>query len=61
MKMTSTTDLECPGLNFVIRHGEVQDVPADPEAAAFMVARVDIREVPAPQSATTREHPPACR
>jgi hypothetical protein len=61
LNMTSTTDLALPCLHFVIRQGEVQDVPADPEAAACMVARVDIREVPAPQSETTREPPPACR
>jgi hypothetical protein len=55
--MTSTTDLEFPGLQFAIRQGEVQDVPADPEAAAFIGASVSIREVPEPQSETTRENP----
>jgi len=36
MKITSTTDLAFPGLQFAIRQGEVKDVPADPEAAAFI-------------------------
>ena len=36
MKMTSSTHLEFPGLQFAIRHGEVKDVPDDPEAAAFI-------------------------
>jgi hypothetical protein len=40
MKMTSTTDLAFPGLPFAIRQGEVKDLPADPEAAAFIVASV---------------------
>jgi hypothetical protein len=55
MKMTSTTDLACPGLPFAIRQGEVKDLPADPEAAAFIVASVYIREVPEPQRETTRQ------
>ena len=55
MKMTSTTDLAFPGLHFAIRQGEVKDLPADPEAAAFMVASVYIREVPEPQRETTRQ------
>ena len=55
MKMTSTTDLAFPGLHFAIRQGEVKDWPADPEAAAFIVASVYIREVPEPQSETTRQ------
>jgi hypothetical protein len=55
MKITSTTDLEFPGLKFAIRQGEVKDLPADPEAAAFILASVYIREVPEPQSETTRE------
>jgi hypothetical protein len=55
MKMTSTTDLELPGLQFAIRQGEVKELPTDPEAAAFIVASVYIREVPAPQSETTRQ------
>jgi hypothetical protein len=48
--MTSTTDLALPGLHCAIRHGEVKAVPADPEAAVFMVASGSIREVPEPQS-----------
>jgi CheY-like chemotaxis protein len=40
MTITSTTDLACPSLHCAIRHGAVQDVPADPEAAAFLGARV---------------------
>jgi len=55
MKMTSTTDLEFPGLQFAIRQGEVKDLPADPEAAAFTLAGVYIREVPEPQSEPTRQ------
>jgi hypothetical protein len=51
MKMPSTTDLACPGLHCALRHGDVKDVPADPEAAVCIGASVDIREVPAPQSA----------
>ena len=57
MKITSTTDLEFPGLKFAIRQGEVKDLPADPEAAAFIVASVYIREVPEPQSETARQDP----
>jgi hypothetical protein len=56
MKITSTTDLEFPGLKFAIRQGEVKDLPADPEAAAFILASVYIREVPEPESETTRKH-----
>jgi hypothetical protein len=55
MKMTSTTDLAFPGRHFAIRQGEVKDLPADPEAAAFILASVYIREVPEPQSETTRQ------
>jgi hypothetical protein len=55
MKITSTTDLEFPGLKFAIRQGEVKDLPAAPEAAAFILASVYIREVPEPQSETTRQ------
>jgi hypothetical protein len=55
MKITSTTDLEFPGLKFAIRQGEVKDLPADPEAAAFILASVYIREVPEPQSEPTRQ------
>ena len=55
MKITSTTDLEFPRLKFVIRQGEVKDLPTDPEAAAFILASVYIREVPESQSETTRE------
>ena len=51
MKIPSTTDLACPGLRCALRHGEVKDVPADPEAAVCIVASVYIREVPEPQSA----------
>ena len=38
MEIPSTTDLACPGLHCARRHGEVKDVPADPEAAAFIGA-----------------------
>ena len=57
MKITSTSDLEFPGLKFAIRQGEVKDLPADPEAAAFILASVYIREVPEPQSETARQDP----
>ena len=57
MKMTSTTDLAFPGLQCAIRQGEVKDLPADPEAAAFIVASVYIREVPEPQRETARQGP----
>ena len=57
MKMTSTTDLACPCLQCAIRHGAVKDVPADPEAAAFIGASVYIREGPEPQGETTRQGP----
>jgi hypothetical protein len=36
MQMTRRTDLEFPGLPCALRHGEVKDVPDDPEAAAFI-------------------------
>ena len=55
MKITSTTDLEFPRLKFAIRHGEVKDLPADPEAAAFIVASVYIREVPEPERQTKKD------
>ena len=55
MKITSTTDLEFPRLKFAIRQGEVKDLPTDPEAAAFILASVYIREVPEPQSETKRQ------
>ena len=55
MKITSTTDLEFPGLKFAIRQGEVKDLPTDPEAAAFILASVYIQEVPEPQSKPTRQ------
>jgi hypothetical protein len=55
MKMTSSTDLEFPGLPCSIRHGEVKDVPDDPEAAAFILASTSIREVPEPESKTPRK------
>ena len=54
MKITSTTDLEFPRLQFAIRCGEVKDLPADPEAAAFIVASVYIREVPEPERKTNK-------
>ena len=57
MKMTSTTDRAFPGLQCAIRQGEVKDLPADPEAAAFILASVYIREVPEPQSETARQDP----
>jgi hypothetical protein len=57
MKITSTTDLEFPGLNFSIRQGEVKDLPDDPEAAAFILAGVSIQEVPEPE-ARPRGRPP---
>ena len=53
MKITSTTDLEFPGLKFAIRQGEIKDLPTNPEAAAFILASVYIQEVPEPESATT--------
>jgi len=55
MKITSTTDLEFPGLKFAIRQGEVKDLPDDSEAAAFILASVYIQEVPEPESQTTRK------
>jgi hypothetical protein len=55
MRITSTTDLEFPGLKFAIRQGEVKDLPTNPEAAAFILASVYIREVPEPESKTTRK------
>jgi len=55
MKITSTTDLEFPGLKFAIRQGEIKDLPANPEAAAFILASVYIQEVPEPESQTTRK------
>jgi hypothetical protein len=50
MKITSSTHLEFPGLQFAIRHGEVKDVPDDPEAAAFILASTSIQEVSEPES-----------
>ena len=55
MKMTSTTDLEFPGLYFAMRQGEVKVSPADPEAVAFILASVYIREVPEAPSEPTRQ------
>ena len=55
MKITSTTDLEFPGLKFALRQGEVKDLPTDPDAATFILASVYIREVPEPPSETTRQ------
>ena len=57
MKITSTTDLEFPGLKFAIRQGEIKDLPANPEAAAFILASVYIQEVPEPESVTTHQDP----
>jgi hypothetical protein len=56
MKITSTTDMEFPGLKFSIRQGEVKDLPADPEAAAFILASTYIQEVPEPKNETTQKH-----
>jgi len=56
MKITSSTDREFPGLRCAIRQGEVKDLPADPEAAAFILASTSLREVPEPESETTRKH-----
>jgi hypothetical protein len=55
MKITSITDLEFPRLKFSIRQGEVKDLPTNPEAAAFILASVYIREVPEPENETTRQ------
>jgi hypothetical protein len=55
MKMTSTTDLALPGLQCAIRQGEVKDLPDDPDAAAFILARTSIREVPEPKSETNHQ------
>jgi hypothetical protein len=49
MKITSTTDLEFPRLKFVIRQGEVKDLPTDPEAAAFIRASISGR-YPSPRA-----------
>jgi hypothetical protein len=49
MKITSTTDLEFPGLQFAIRQGEIKDLPDNPEAAAFILASTYIQEVPEPE------------
>jgi hypothetical protein len=57
MKITSTTDLEFPRLKFAIRQGEVKDLPANPEAAAIILASVYIREVPEPERQPTRQEP----
>jgi len=57
MKMTSSTHLEFPGLQFAIRHGEVKDVPDDPEAAAFILASTSIQEVSEPERKTPRKDP----
>jgi hypothetical protein len=53
MKITSTTDLEFPGLRFALRQGEIKDLPANP--AAFILASTYIQEVPEPESTTTRK------
>jgi hypothetical protein len=60
MKIPSTTDLACPGLPCALRHGEVKDVPADPEAAVCIVASVYIREVPEPQSSHANGRSKTC-
>jgi len=57
MKITSITDLEFPRLQFAIRQGEVKDVPANPEAAALILASAYIREVPEPERTPTRQDP----
>jgi hypothetical protein len=49
MKITSTTDLEFPGLRFAIHQGEIKDLPDDPDAAAFILASAYIQEVPEPE------------
>ena len=59
MKITSSTDLEFPGLHFAIRQGEVKDLPDEPEAAAFILASVYIRDVPEP--ARPALNPPRAR
>jgi hypothetical protein len=53
MTITRSTNLEFPGLHFSIRPGEVKDLPADPEAAAFILASTYIQEVPEPENKTT--------
>jgi hypothetical protein len=55
MNITSITNLEFPGLTCTIRQGEIKDVPAEREAAAFIVASPYIREVS--DSAPTRPAP----
>jgi hypothetical protein len=55
MKITSMTDLEFPRLKFSIRQGEVKDLPANPEAAAIILASAYIREVPEPESEPTQK------
>jgi hypothetical protein len=57
MQITSTTDLEFPRLKFAIRQGEVKELPANPEAAAIILASAYIREVPEPDSEITRQDP----
>jgi hypothetical protein len=58
MKITSIIDLEFPRLKFAIRQGEVKDLPANPEAAAIILASTYIREVPdEPEHTTTRQDP----
>ena len=55
MNITSPTDLAFPRLQCALRQGEVQDVPANPEAAAIILASVYIQEVPEPERETTRQ------
>jgi hypothetical protein len=57
MKITSTTDLEFPRLQFAIRQGEGKDLPANPEVAALILASAYIREVPEPESEPRRQGP----
>jgi hypothetical protein len=56
MNITSLIDLACPRLQCAMRQGEVKELPANPEAAAIMLASTSIREVPAePEHPTTRQ------
>jgi hypothetical protein len=42
-------------VKFAIRHGEVKDLPADREAAAFILASVYIWEVSEPERKTKKD------
>jgi len=55
MKITSTTDLEFPRLQFAIRQGEIKDLPAEPAVTAVVLASAYLREMPEPGSETTRK------